>query len=88
MISTAVDLLERSKTSMFHPRSMILAQKVFQARELDEEVFAGLLFEYASHLIAFTASEMIEALLTEEEMSDLNATINEIDEMGEIFNGK
>ena len=88
MISTAVDLLERSKASMFNPRSMILAKLVYEARNEDEDTFAGLLYEYASHLIAYTAAEMMEALLTEEEMSDLDATIKEIDEMGEIFNGK
>lgn len=88
MISTAVDLLERSKASMFNPRSMIMAKLVYEARNQDEEVFAKLLYDYAAHLIAYTASEMMEALLTEDEMSDLNATIKEIDEMGEILNGK
>lgn len=88
MISTAVDLLERSKASMFNPRSMILAQMVYQAREGDEDTFAALLYDYASHLIAYTAAEMMEALLSDEEMSDLDATIKEIDEMGEILNGK
>ena len=87
MISTAVDLLERSKASMFNPRSLMLAKIVYESRN-DEELLAQTLYEYASHLIAYTASEMMEALLTEDEMSDLNATIKEIDEMGEILNGK
>ena len=88
MISTAVDLLQRSKASMFNPRSMVMAKLVYEARNQDEEVFAKLLYDYASHLIAYTASEMMEALLTEDEMSDLSDTIKEIDEMGELFNGK
>ena len=88
MISTAVDLLERSKASMFNPRSMIMAKLVYEARNEDEEVFAALLYDYASHLIAYTASEMMEALLSEDEMSDLQDTIKEMDEMGELFNGK
>lgn len=88
MISTAVDLLERSKASMFNPRSMILAQMVYQARGEDEEVFASLLYDYASHLISYTAAEMMEALLSDEEMSDLNATIQELDEMEANINGK
>ena len=88
MISTAVDLLERSKASMFNPRSMIMAKLVYEARNQDEEVFAKLLYDYAAHLIAYTASEMMEALLSEDEMSDLQDTIKEIDEMGELFNGK
>lgn len=88
MISTAVDLLERSKASMFNPRSMILAKMVYEAREQDEEVFAALLYDYASHLISYTAAEMMEALLSDEEMSDLNATIQELDEMEANINGK
>ena len=88
MISTAVDLLERSKASMFNPRSMIMAKLVYEARNQDEEVFAKLLYDYAAHLIAYTASEMMEALLSEDEMSDLQDTIKEIDEMVEILNGK
>ena len=86
MISTAVDLLNRSKASMFNPRSMILAKMVYDARH-DEDLLAEYLYKYASHLIAYTASEMMEALLTEDEMSDLSDTIKEMDEMGEIFNG-
>ena len=87
MISTAVDLLQRSKKSMFNPTSMILAKLVYESRDNDE-VFAKNLYDYASHLIAYTAAEMMEALMSEEEMSDLNATINELDEMEEMLNGK
>lgn len=86
MISTAVDLLNRSKQSMFNPRSLILAKLVYDSRH-DDELLSKNLYRYASHLIAYTASEMMEALLTEEEMSDLSDTIKEMDEMGEIFNG-
>lgn len=88
MISTAVDLLERSKASMFNPRSMILAKMVYEARQEDEDTFAALLYDYASHLISYTAAEMMEALLSDEEMSDLNATIQELDEMEANINGK
>ena len=89
MISTAVNLLEASKGSLFNPTTISMFKTIVEMKdEVDTPIFMKALYDYSSHLIAHTSTEIMSVLLSEEEMSDLNATINELDEMGEIFNGK
>ena len=89
MISTAVELLEASKRSMFNPTTIIMLKAIVEEKDnLDEKQFIKALYDYSSHLIAYTSAEMMEVLMSPEEMSDLNATINELDEMEGLANGK
>jgi|JXWW01.1.fsa_nt_gb hypothetical protein len=88
MISTAVDLLEASLRTMHSPETMIMFKVIVDNKDnLDKEQFMKALFDYSSHLIAKNSSEILDVLLTPEELSDLNATIQELDEMEKIFNG-
>jgi hypothetical protein len=89
MISTAVGLLEASLATIHAPESMLMAKALVQFRnDMDEDTFIKALYSYSSHLVAKCSSEIIDVLLTDEQMSDLNATIQELDEMETIFNGK
>lgn len=89
MISTAVDLLDASLKSLHNPQTMLMFKAIVEIKdEATKEQFIKALYDYSAHLIAKSSSEILEVLLTPEEMSDLNATINELDEMETIFNGK
>jgi hypothetical protein len=88
MISTAVDLLDASLKSLHNPRTMMMFKVLVDMRnDLDNETFIKALYDYSSHVIALNSSEILDILLSPEELSDLNATIAELDEMETQFNG-
>ena len=86
MLSTATALLDATKDSMFDEDIMGLAGELHTRRnELSDEIFAKYLFMYSSALSAKVADSITKVLLTEQEMSDLCATIDEMEDMSETI---
>jgi hypothetical protein len=86
MLSTATALLDATKDSIFDEDIMGLAGELHTRRnELSDEIFAKFLFMYSSALSAKVADSITKVLLTEKEMSDLCATIDEMEDMSETI---
>ncbi len=86
MLSTAIDLLDATKNSIFDEDIMGLAGELHTRRnELSDEIFAKYIFMYSSALSAKVADSITKVLLTEQEMSDLVATIDEMDNLSETI---
>jgi hypothetical protein len=86
MLSTALDLLSATKDSIFDEDIMGMAGELHTRRnELPDEIFAKYLFMYSSALSAKVADSITKILLTAEEMSDLCATIDEMDNLSETI---
>ena len=86
MLSTATALLDATKDSIFDEDIMGLAGELHTRRnELSDEIFAKYLFIYSSALSAKVADSITKILLTEKEMSDLIATIDEMDNLSETI---
>jgi len=82
MLSTAIDLLDATKNSIFDEDIMGLAGELHTRRnELSDEIFAKYLYMYSSALSA----NITKVLLTEKEMSDLCATIDEMENLSETI---
>ena len=86
MLSTATALLDATKESIFDEDIMGLAGELHTRRnELSDEIFAKYLFMYSSAVAAKVADSITKVLLTEKEMSDLIATIDEMDNLSETI---
>jgi hypothetical protein len=86
MLSTATALLDATKDSIFDEDIMGLAGELHTRRnELSDEIFAKYLFMYSSAVAAKVADSITKVLLTEQEMSDLCATIDEMENLSETI---
>ena len=86
MLSTALELLEATKSSVFDADIMELAGELHTRRnELSDEIFAKYIFMYSSALSAKVADSITKVLLTEKEMSDLIATMDEMSDLSETI---
>lgn len=86
MLSTAIELLDATKNAMLDDDIMGLAGELHTRRnELPDEIFAKYLFMYSAALSAKVSDSIVKVLLTEEQMSDLCATIDEMEEMTETI---
>lgn len=86
MLSTAMELMEAVESSIFDRRILNMAGELQNHRnELPDEVFAKYLFRYSAALVAKVADSVTRVLLTEAEMSDLNDTITEYEELTETI---
>jgi hypothetical protein len=86
MLSTAIEILEATKDSIFDEDIMGLAGELHTRRnELSDEIFAKYLFMYSSAVASKVADSVTKILLTAEEMSDLCATIDEMDNLSETI---
>ncbi len=86
MLSTAIEILDATKESIFDEDIMGLAGELHTRRnELSDEHFAKYLFMYSAALSSRVADSVTKILLTETEMSDLIATISELDELSETI---
>jgi len=84
MLSTALELLDATKNSIFDEDIMGLAGELHTRRnELSDEIFAKYLFMYSSAVASKVADSVTRVLLTEKEMSDLCATIDEMENLSE-----
>ena len=86
MLSTAIELLDATRDSIFDEDIMGLAGELHTRRnELSDEIFAKYLFMYSSALSAKVADSITKVLLTETEMSDLIDTMNEMENLSETI---
>jgi hypothetical protein len=86
MLSTATALLDATKDSIFDEDIMGLAGELHTRRnELSDEIFAKYLFMYSAALSSKVADSITKILLTEKEMSDLVATIDEMENLSETI---
>ena len=86
MLSTALELFDATKNSIFDEDIMGLAGELHTRRnELSDEIFAKYLYMYSSALSAKVADSITKVLLTEKEMSDLVATIDEMENLSETI---
>ena len=86
MLSTATALLDATRDSIFDKDIMELAGELHTRRnELPDEIFAKYLFMYSSAVAAKVADSITKVLLTEQEMSDLCATIDEMENLSETI---
>jgi hypothetical protein len=84
MLSTAIEILDVTKESIFDEDIMGLAGELHTRRnELSDEIFAKYLFMYSAAIASKVADGVTKILLTEKEMSDLIATIDEMDNLSE-----
>jgi hypothetical protein len=84
MLSTAIELLEVTKSSVFDEDIMGLAGELHTRRnELSDEIFAKYLFMYSAALSSKVADGITKVLLTESQMSELLDTITEMDNLTE-----
>ena len=86
MLSTAIEILDVTKESIFDEDIMGLAGELHTRRnELSDETFAKYLFMYSAALSSKVADRVTRVLLTEQQMSDLVATIDEMDNLAETI---
>ncbi len=86
MLSTAIEILEVTKSSIFNDDIMGLAGELHTRRnELSDETFAKYLFMYSAALSSKVADGITKVLLTEQQMSDLLATMDEMDNLAETI---
>ena len=86
MLSTAIELLDATRSSIFDEDIMAMAGELHTRRnELPDEIFAKYIFMYSSALSAKVADSITKVLLTQAEMSDLCATIDEMDNLTETI---
>ena len=86
MLSTAIELLDATRGSIFDEDIMAMAGELHTRRnELPDEIFAKYIFMYSSALSAKVADSITKILLTEQEMSDLCDTISEMDDISETI---
>ena len=86
MLSTAIEILDVTRDSIFDEDIMGLAGELHTRRnELSDEIFAKYLFMYSSAVAAKVADSITKVLLTEKEMSDLIATIDELENLSETI---
>ena len=86
MLATAIEILDATKNSIFDEDIMGMAGELHTRRnELPDEVYAKSLFMYSAALSSKVADLVTKILLTEQEMSDLIATIDEMDNLSETI---
>ena len=86
MLSTAIEILDVTKNSIFNDDIMGLAGELHTRRnELSDETFAKYLFMYSAALSSKVADGITKVLLTEQQMSDLLATMDEMDNLAETI---
>ena len=86
MLATAIEILDATKNSIFDEDIMGMAGELHTRRnELPDEVYAKYLFMYSSALSAKVADSITKILLSQQEMSDLVATIDEMDNLSETI---
>lgn len=83
MISTALALQEATGNAVIDISTMEKAKSIYQSRHLmSDKEFADALFEYSAHLSAVTATLVTNAVMTESQLDELLATIEEMSNMG------
>lgn len=80
MIATALKIQSVPREAVFNDMTQYIANELLESRNfLDEDNFKQALFAYSATLASLTAALVTEAILTEQEMSDMIEAINEIE---------
>jgi len=80
MIATATALIQATEESIFDDEHSY--------KELDDEQIAKALFVYASMLASTAVDKATKVLLTESQLAELTASIDEMDSLrNEVLNG-
>ena len=86
MLSTAIELLDATRDSIFDEDIMGLAGELHTRRnELSDEIFAKYLFMYSSALSAKVADSITKVLLTEEQFIEMIKVLDEMDNLSETI---
>ena len=86
MLSTALEILDATKASIFDEDIMGLAGELHTRRnELSDEVYAKYLFMYSSAVAAKVADLVTKVLLTEEQFTEMVNTLEEMDNLSETI---
>ena len=86
MLSTALEILDATKSSIFDEDIMGLAGELHTRRnELSDEVYAKYLFMYSSAVAAKVADLVTKVLLTEEQFTEMVNTLEEMDNLSETI---
>ena len=84
MLSTALEILDATKESIFDEDIMGLAGELHTRRnELPDEIYAKYLFMYSSALASKVADLVTKVLLTETQMTELVNALDEMDNLSE-----
>ena len=86
MLSTALEILDATKASIFDEDIMGLAGELHTRRnELSDEVYAKYLFMYSSAVASKVADLVTKVLLTEEQFTEMVNTLEEMDNLSETI---
>lgn len=86
MLSTALSLASATKEAIYDDEIMALAGELHTRRnELNDNQFPRYIYMYSVALASKVADLTTKVLLTEQQMSDLIDTINELDDMTETI---
>ena len=84
MLSTALEILEATKESIFDEDIMGLAGELHTRRnELDDETYAKFLFMYSSAVASKVADLVTKVLLTETQFKEMVESLIEMDNLSE-----
>ena len=85
MISTAIAIQDATGNAVVDISSMIKAKNIYQNHDtMTKEELQEALWDYSTHLASLTATLVVNACLTGEQMDTLLSTIREIESMGQI----
>ena len=83
MISTALAIQNATGEAVTDISTMILAKSIYNNREtMTNDEFAEAMFQYSAHLASVTATLVTSVVMTQSQLSDLVATIKEMESMG------
>jgi hypothetical protein len=90
MLSTASALIEATQQAVLDDEQMEIASFITHERQnLSQEDFAKAMFIYSTAIASAAVDKATKVLLTETQMLELIATIDELETMrNEVINGK
>jgi hypothetical protein len=90
MIATATALIQATEESIFDDEAMGFAQFITHSyKELDDEQLAKALYVYATMLTSTAVDKATKVLLSETQVKELMATIDEMDSLrNEVLSGE
>jgi hypothetical protein len=86
MLSTALEILDVTKNSIFDEDIMGLAGELHTRRnELSDEIYAKYLFMYSAALSSKVADGITKVLLTETQLKEMIDTLDEMENLSETI---
>lgn len=82
MLSTALEILEATNSSLYDEEIMNLAAELLAHRnEMPDEVFAKYIFMYSASLASRVADKVAVACLSEDDYNLMSDVVNEMDDL-------